>query len=582
MRKAILITLIAALFHSVYGENEGVHVYDPVPGLPASEFYSFRVRAVGSTTWLSPFAFVTRCLPSTPENDASRYYSQWIGGWSNTYINLEMNPSTPVEIEISKVGGDAILSAVAHPQDSVVSTELVGGKAYVVIEDPALFTVDIDGQMDNQDTARLNPTGWMWDDLYNGPPIHTLTIFANPVIPDKPNPDDPGVYAVEPGAVVPEAGSWTTLYFKPGVHHVGKQFQVYGDKNYYIPGDAIVYGTFNNGRDWASGENIRIFGHGTLSGEGIPHPLDDPSPEPGAEDWHYRPIEIVGARNTTVEGITIADSAHHSLMLINSYVPNEPAVVRWVKIFTWRANGDGINPFGNTLIEDCFIRTQDDCTYVNGHGIRRVTYWTDVNGSIFVLSPVGNTSGNLIVLEDCDVLYNRSVFFETRGGTVFNLRGEGGGAGGDNILFRNIRVHDLRPTLASFGIAAAAPWQSAPNYEGVRGPGDISGIRFQDIQIAAPSIIGEPDALWGAADAWLRGFRFDNVTISGQLIEDISHFTHNEFVADMQFNTAGRVTLSLEMSTDFETWETVAPGDFTISNGVQPTFRARVEPVPNN
>ena len=63
--------------------------------------------------------------------------------------------------------------------------------------------------------------------------------------------------------------------------------------------------------------------------------------------------------------------------------------MRWVKIFTWRGNGDGINPFSNGLIEDCFIRTQDDSTYVNGRGIRRVVYWQDCNGSTFVLSPIG-------------------------------------------------------------------------------------------------------------------------------------------------------------------------------------------------
>ena len=30
--------------------------------------------------------------------------------------------------------------------------------------------------------------------------------------------------------------------------------------------------------------------------------------------------------------------------------------------------------------------TQDDSTYVNGRGIRRVTYWNGYNGSTFVLS----------------------------------------------------------------------------------------------------------------------------------------------------------------------------------------------------
>ena len=59
-------------------------------------------------------------------------------------------------------------------------------------------------------------------------------------------------------------------------------------------------------------------------------------------------------------------------MLVAGYDPEKPTDIKWVKIFTWRGNGDGINPFNNALIEDCFIRTQDDSTYVNGRGIRRV------------------------------------------------------------------------------------------------------------------------------------------------------------------------------------------------------------------
>ena len=58
-----------------------------------------------------------------------------------------------------------------------------------------------------------------------------------------------------------------------------------------------------------------------------------------------------------------------------SHRPEEKTVISWVKIFTWRSNGDGINPFGNTLVEDSFIRTQDDSIYANGHGIRRTIFW---------------------------------------------------------------------------------------------------------------------------------------------------------------------------------------------------------------
>ena len=103
----------------------------------------------------------------------------------------------------------------------------------------------------------------------------------------------------------------------------------------------------------------------------------------------HDPYSITGAGNTAVEGITIANSPYHSLMMVSDYNEDAPTNTRWVKIFTWRANGDGINPHNNNLIEDCFIRTQDDSTYVNGRGIRRVVYWQDGNGSTFVLTPLG-------------------------------------------------------------------------------------------------------------------------------------------------------------------------------------------------
>ena len=45
--------------------------------------------------------------------------------------------------------------------------------------------------------------------------------------------------------------------------------------------------------------------------------------------------------------------------------------MRWLKIFTWRGNGDGIASHANDLVEDCFIRTQDDSLYVTGRAMRR-------------------------------------------------------------------------------------------------------------------------------------------------------------------------------------------------------------------
>ena len=313
------------------------------------------------------------------------------------------------------------------------------------------------------------------------------------------------------------------------MHDVGLGFPVHANKDYYIPGDAIVYGTLSNHNKWDDGHHIRIYGFGTLSGARLTHP-GFAIPKPDDSDL-YDPIKIVGASNTSVGGITLADSAHHSLMLIAEHNPKAPTDVRWVKIFTWRVNGDGINPFGNGLIEDCFIRTQDDSTYANGRGIRRVVYWNDVNGSTFAL---GSLPDRPLIVEDCDVVYARAVWHQWSGGRLFNMRAEGGGQAGTGVTFRNIRVEDKRPTLQHFLILmlGLAPYRDSNDK---RQPGDFTGIHFQNISIAAPSVLGEPDILWGMPDGQITNLTFENVTIGGKEITNVNHFKHNEQVNDLRF-----------------------------------------------
>ena len=60
--------------------------------------------------------------------------------------------------------------------------------------------------------------------------------------------------------------------------------------SYSFLGDAIVYGTFTTHEDWWDGSNIHIYGHGTISGDKIPHP--NYSSYPDEEYWKFRPITI--------------------------------------------------------------------------------------------------------------------------------------------------------------------------------------------------------------------------------------------------------------------------------------------------
>ena len=521
MNRAIIAFLVTAAFSCGFttAEDQELIVYSEVPGAEASDQYALAIRKLGSNgPWQRPFAFITRCKKAI---DGKNNYYPHLSNWSNTYINFEMNG--PVEIAIRKVSGEPIRKSAVHPRRKTASCTVRDGIAYVVIEKPCLIAVDVDGQMDDQNTGKG----------YRGDPIHTLTIFANPLIENRPKLDDPNVCTVRPGETAPSEGDWKTLYFLPGVHNIGVAFPVHANRNYYIPGNAVVHGTMSNHGNWNDGHGIRIFGYGVLSGSKITHP-ELASPKPKEPELHD-PIHIVGATNTSVEGITLADSAYHSLMLVAGYEPDAPTDMRWIKIFTWRRNGDGINPFGNGLIEDCFIRTQDDSTYVNGRGIRRVTYWNDFNGSTFVLSSLPNRK---IIVEDCDVIYARAGWDSWSGGRLFNMRGEGNGPCGEGVVFRNIRVEDPRPTLQHFLIAMQGVKPYSKEGQPRRGAGDLSGVLFQDIEIAAPSILGERDVLWGAADAQILNLTFDNVTIGGEQIDILDHFKHNEHVRNIRFKTS--------------------------------------------
>ena len=60
----------------------------------------------------------------------------------------------------------------------------------------------------------------------------------------------------------------------------------------------------------------------------------------------------------------------------------------------------------------------------------------------------------------------------------------------------------------------------------------MHGIIFENVTIAAPSVLDEPDILWGTEGAMIYGFEFYNVKIGDKTVKGIDHFMHNEYVFD--------------------------------------------------
>ena len=537
-----------------------LNVYPPVPGLTPSPYYTFSVQKVSAldaankkdaTNWLPPFAWVTRCKDYDPVANLA-YYDEFIGGWSHTYCNFEIDRHTPIVVKITRLNkpgapSGPITSAAVHPSHKVDACEVIDGAVYVTMSQPALVAVDIDGQMDSRDTPRATPTGFgaaAFPHRNELAGVHAVTIFANPVIVDKPQLGAPGVYAVEPGTLPPTNGSWTTLYFKPGVHKLSvdqngneREWQttdplfLTNNKTYYIPGDALVYGNLSDYNDELPSENIRVFGHGTISGTKIPHWSNFSfGVLPESEQKKLRMLQLTRAGNCIYEGITIADPAEHGVYIEGRDEHHNPNFIKWVKNISWRVNNDAGGVTGNGYVEDCFFRHQDDALYIRGMAVRRTVLWSDVNGTPFRCSFVNSDRGpdypptlpQDLIVEDCDVIYSRGVFADsssTTNGVIGtpsaydNQKTYADGAlnTGQHVIFRNIRVSDPRPVRYLFGFHPTA--DQPPQIE-VWG-----GIRFQNIDYQHAQTWGWRNRLIGTSAGPIRYFSFDHVFINGARLD---------------------------------------------------------------
>jgi len=528
-------------------------VYEDVPGQISSDKYTIRVKSgVTNDQWVNVFAHYTYNRAGELPLDGlgktiTNFHYQWFTDkWSHTYGNIEMSKNTPVDVEIAfksetfTIAGQPVFKAAAHPSAKVSKQpEVVNGKIYFTIDTPGQVVIDINGQMDDYHAA-INPIG---------KPVHAISLFANPVI-SKPSLIGSRVYYVETDADTAilrhlNPALFDTLYFKPGVHKIGINFKLYPGKKYYIPGDAIVYGTFNNiamplAGNLRSGENIKMYGYGTISCQGIHHP----NYVPGADPDQYSPIFITDAMNVETYGLTLADPSMHSLKLqVWSQRPDKmkkETICRWIKVISWRANGDGIG--SAQLVEDCFLRTADDASYIKGNRIRTI-FWRDVHAAGFHMAGIPGANESFpIIIEDCDVIYHRSRDIVGDNGGIFHNRAEGIlGQHTVNVTVRNFRSEDKLANSPFFNM-----YTKKVEKDIVLIGSSYKGISFQNISIESDLIKQE---LTGCAEApWDGGITFDNVTIKGTLLTQANfntYFNTNEFTKNIIFKNSTNYTLTI-------------------------------------
>ncbi|PWD99486.1 T9SS type A sorting domain-containing protein [Marinilabilia rubra] len=415
-----------------FANSQQLVVYDNIPGRAASDHYLCRVKfeSEDENAWRDAFVLQTE---AKSENG---YYST-VQGWTASWIAFESDfNGDNVIVEISRKDGTAITESMVRPVAEASPAVISNGKAYVTFTEPANVNVDINGQMEK------NYTGYG----YGGAPVHTITLFANPVFP-VPDVNNSNVRLLQPDEDINtlNRADWDTIVFAPGVHNIGMPFEILDNEVLFIPGDAIVKGTIHPLDAWGdeASQNIKVYGSGTISGEDIVRDPDDKSKI-------FKPFTYQ-AEGAHLEGFVVADPAFHTFNMghsrQNTTMPN---IYKNLKILAWRVNSDGINAFRNSEISDCFFRVQDDAFYLGATNVNAHdnVVWNDANGAVLFLPRA--IDGSSCQFKDITVIYHRANWHWWEGGRIISMRETDPGTTISNVHVKNILVEDPLPAFPPF------------------------------------------------------------------------------------------------------------------------------------
>lgn len=312
------------------------------------------------------------------------------------------------------------------------------------------------------------------DDIF-----HNLHLFANPIlknIPDKNNPD--------------------VIYFGPGIHQFkNNKFDVPSNKTVYVDGGAILRGQLSI----SNAENIKIIGSGMV------------------EHTVKMGVHIANSKNIVVDGIFTTQCATGGSD--NVYINN----VKSISYYGW---GDGLNVFAsnNVTYNRVFCRNSDDCTtvYATRKGfdggcknilMENSTLWADVAHPIFI--GIHGNANNFDIIENVtyrniDILDHKEPQLDYQGCLAINA--------GDNNIIRDIRFEDIR--IEDFRQGQLFNIRIFYNEKYCAAPGmGIENIYFKNIEYngknAELSIISGYNS-----DRKVKNITFENLKINGQVISD--------------------------------------------------------------
>ncbi len=293
------------------------------------------------------------------------------------------------------------------------------------------------------------------------------------------------IFADPPEVDVPDRGDPNVIWFEAGkMHDIGERFLIKDGQTVYIEGGAYVIGSITA----ESASHITVRGRGILSGYGLPR-------RPGPQSIPYTTVIFNGpGEHQLVEGITVTNPTHFCLL------SRGQLTTRRVKLFGWWHQTDGWGAGDDSVIEDSFMKVNDDNVKLYGTRqiARRLVLYQQVNGAPFQLGWGGaSQQATDCLVEDIDIIACDAAHKTTdeRNQAILNLRNQSPESAIDAVTLRRMFIDSDVPML--IGLTQVKGHVSNLHFENVhvRGPmngrhfirtegnGNVTGISFEDVTI---------------------------------------------------------------------------------------------------
>lgn len=346
-------------------------------------------------------------------------------------------------------------------------------------------------------------------DAQNGFHIkNSLMIFADKPETGAPNPTDANVKVFGEDSNVESAD---IIYFRKGDYNIHDYYNaVYGEDGqmpfskanqtiYFEPG-TFIRGAFNGNRL----NGIKLKGRAIITGQNYPfHWFRDEN------DRKEAFIKLQGCDNIEIEGVIIENPTHHTIPT------GRNGSIKNIKIIGWSFNQDGVRPSSGTVVDQIFIKSQDDYDYARDpHVVKNSVFWPTHNGACGMLGWNNLGSG---YAEYRNMAYINS---ETRNvnnnAGIIGSQAKDGMQLTDNYL-EDLVIEDSNAYLVNVTVSAQGPISA----------GGLNNFTFKNITTEYPFQFTNGQKavqrMNGIQNNWLTNWNFINVIIDGVLLTFDNH-----------------------------------------------------------